>query len=276
VCVASLVVLLATVVDCTNCKLGYELAAIVCSIISFVLTFLLVALSFGDPSMVKVVSRVVSVMLAVLWTVCACVITFKAPFNEAGNGYFASWSAVGLCYSFMAHHFKKIQVLLENHLLFWRGFASIVLLVQAIVDCAENRGNCEKHLRWGIACGTGGFFYVFIEILLMKQRYFFRVVMAAFNLFWWIAGVTLLTFEGAYSIVGNGYLSVWMGVTLSFLRMLQLSKEPEEDMEPETQKDDPPVIRDRELDFSFEDKELSPASSDSINSCPPKTFQGLE
>eukprot|EP00980_Cylindrotheca_fusiformis_P008925 scaffold1901_cov126-Cylindrotheca_fusiformis.AAC.1 len=40
--------------------------------------------------------------LALLWVVEAALVTFRGPFNQTGNGYFASWGAAFLCIAMAA------------------------------------------------------------------------------------------------------------------------------------------------------------------------------
>ena len=47
----------------------------------------------GNP-LSKMINLVLMVCLSLLWLVAACLVTFRGPFTETGNGYFSVWAAM--------------------------------------------------------------------------------------------------------------------------------------------------------------------------------------
>mmetsp|Transcript_17870 Transcript_17870/g.49560 ORF Transcript_17870/g.49560 Transcript_17870/m.49560 type:complete len:338 (-) Transcript_17870:404-1417(-) len=58
----------------------------------------LVILNVGDTtSTVGPMKLPILVILSILWVVMASLVTFRGPFKDTGNGYFAAWAGAGMC-----------------------------------------------------------------------------------------------------------------------------------------------------------------------------------
>lgn len=64
------------------------------------LAFCILAISFRD--MVASFMFYILMALALLWVIEAALVTFRGPFDQTGNGYFASWGAAFLCIAMAA------------------------------------------------------------------------------------------------------------------------------------------------------------------------------
>jgi O-antigen ligase len=67
---------------------------------SLTLAFCILAISYRE--MIGSNMFYILMALALLWVVEASLVTFRGPFFQTGNGYFASWGAAFLCIAMAA------------------------------------------------------------------------------------------------------------------------------------------------------------------------------
>lgn len=92
---ASLIYVIAASIVCddNNCRSYYGYAVAV-GVVSLIITLLMLILRFTKrDSMAEKAHRFVSLFLCLWWLIGAAIGTFKSPFTEVGNGYFAAWAA---------------------------------------------------------------------------------------------------------------------------------------------------------------------------------------
>ena len=92
---ASLILTVATVADCIedesescSSETGFGL------VVGTVSVFFVVLMFFIAERLNNTVQSALYGLLVVLWIIVACVLTIVGPFEELGNGYFASWAGL--------------------------------------------------------------------------------------------------------------------------------------------------------------------------------------
>lgn len=221
---------------------SYEAYAVACGTVSAVASAaLLAAKHYGRLEAVRLPA---SVFLLLWWIAGAGVMTFERPFHTTGslsNGYFASWTAALSAYLLALHSVPVVRWLRERQ----RGLmnlpnddalshsatevsvalaASVVLLVQASVDCSDAGDGCGAKLHWAIACSVVS--VVACAVALLAAGYRARdlalrrvrlpitghaQIFAVMFLVWWTFGWGVLTFAGPYTTPHNGFFACWAG-----------------------------------------------------------------
>lgn len=172
------------------------------------------------PSLASPATPVVALFLLVWWAVAAGYLTFKRPFKDTGNGYFASWLAFGTSVSFAFGSVSYVKSAIERmHESSIRGgkqrqmvafvlVASIVQLIAASIEMDADSESKKHQKGWVVACGT-------ISIVLCSVFLFVRPLSPFLNFFgiflaiWWGVGVGVGTFDAPFKNTGNGYFASW-------------------------------------------------------------------
>eukprot|EP00298_Acanthocystis_sp_HF-20_P012972 c20144_g3_i1.p1 GENE.c20144_g3_i1~~c20144_g3_i1.p1 ORF type:complete len:298 (+),score=118.02 c20144_g3_i1:23-895(+) len=165
--------------------------------------------------------QIFAVFSAVLWTIGACVSTFRSPFTATGNGYFASWVAFAA-----SLYYVHLTVPLFNKILFFltqkaqsqstdRKLAMIILLSSSIelvasATVCDQMGSCTHQYGWAVAIGAISIFFSLLFIALHKVVARFSYLFPIILVLLWIPGAGVLTFDAPFVVTGNGYFSAWV------------------------------------------------------------------
>jgi len=225
ICACSLIILIQAAVECTKehsksceAEYGWTVAA---GLISFLLSILSLIWHGFSPSTYKTAQPFFAIFFVVWWIFGTGVSTFKAPFNETGNGYFAAWACfitafllagssiqrVGRCLGSAAQVIAgSIEAQLEMGIL----AASVVLIFAVAVEASyETATGAEV---WGVICGLVSTFLIIAHKMLRsccEQCTFKPWIIGALLSFWWLCGVAALTFDEPFESGGNGYFACW-------------------------------------------------------------------
>eukprot|EP01063_Lacrimia_lanifica_P022820 TRINITY_DN30336_c0_g1_i1.p1 TRINITY_DN30336_c0_g1~~TRINITY_DN30336_c0_g1_i1.p1 ORF type:complete len:299 (+),score=88.88 TRINITY_DN30336_c0_g1_i1:54-950(+) len=226
--VASLLVLIAAATVCdehsTHCEdqLGW---AVACSAISlvFCLVYLILWYVKGKVDWIPDgMPQMVCVVFWTLWWACgAGVLTFDLPFQIPGNGYFGAWAAFLICATSCYNMFPQAQQ--AKGILGQAGdeqlyilFASIVLLIQASIDC-DRRHKCKDEDLWAVLCAVFTFIIAIVNIFASSKLppLVAGTIMPLLQLAFWASGWGVLTYRRPYIGVGNGYFACLLGFLFS-------------------------------------------------------------
>lgn len=95
---SSLVVIIATITPIKDGKDKNEAVyAMVLACFSFAFVLLALGMDQKGRGMPGIGYFGALAILAICWVICACLVTFRGPFETTGNGYFASWAAAATC-----------------------------------------------------------------------------------------------------------------------------------------------------------------------------------
>jgi len=150
----------------------------------------------------------------------ACITTHETgPFNEPGNGYFASWG-LAVCSAIAADppgslqrtHFNTTLNMIASGLVF-----IISLLPEIIYDS-------DFKVEVYVAISTSGFSTVVASVILLlncctwntrTKRSCSASIFLTFVAFLWIVTAGMVTMRGPFTNTGNGYFSAWFSVVMS-------------------------------------------------------------
>lgn len=176
----------------------------------------------SDPRLRNKISvlDLVSSVLFFWWGFGAFFLTFKGPFINTSNGYFAAWG--GLCatimwinlgYSEFGEDGSRMIQKLEG-----RNRALISLLASSVVVLlASIRYVRRPEGAWGLSCGAVSIVVAAILLAVDREKIVktLRRVICVFLGLLWLAGASILTFYGPFKFTGNGYFGSWLGVLSS-------------------------------------------------------------
>mmetsp|Transcript_24627 Transcript_24627/g.53105 ORF Transcript_24627/g.53105 Transcript_24627/m.53105 type:complete len:269 (-) Transcript_24627:304-1110(-) len=224
--VASLVLMFACIGIWTSSfpELAYALSV---SVISLATCLIIQTGEFVKPGLLEKVEKPVSLFLFFWWAIGTGVITFKAPFIEASNGYFAAWAGL----IFTAHWALNIDTSKFTEL--DKGRKTLVLFGAAgaveMFACIPFLTSFTGQAAWGLSAGLitlivcGVLFKMFEDIngqMLKVSAIIMFIIWAA------VAGVT--TFDGPFLTAGNGYFASWGGfMTSAFFLNYVITREDE-------------------------------------------------
>ncbi|KAL9189970.1 hypothetical protein ACHAXT_009645 [Thalassiosira profunda] len=93
---SSLVLIVATIRPVRDgINKGEAIYAMVLGCITFVFILVAISMEKKEKAMHPMVYFASLAILAICWILEACFVTFRGPFTETGNGYFASWAGAG-------------------------------------------------------------------------------------------------------------------------------------------------------------------------------------
>lgn len=205
-------------------ELAYALSV---SVISLMTCLIIQTGEYVKPGLLEKVEKPVSLFLFFWWAIGTGVITFKAPFLVAGNGYFSAWAGL----IFTAHwalnidtsKFTELDTGRKTLVLF--GAAAAVEMFACIPFFTSYTGQAA----WGFTAGLitlivcGVLFKTFEDANPQMLK-----VSAIIMFIVWAAVAGVVTFDGPFLMAGNGYFASWGGfVTSTFFLNYVISREDE-------------------------------------------------
>jgi len=206
-----------------ECNKSY-MFAIVVGAVSLGLNALFGGGLYFSPDMFKPYIPYHAIVMVLLWGFGVAVCTFDKPFNDTGNGYFATWGAAVISVYFAQISFSKFNAILgkafTNALsgtLERRVMMMVMILSYVFAFASVTNGlypGFTKQEKWGFACGlTSGGLITFY----MLFKAFTNMVHGKMIIKWisyvlvalWLFGVGVCTFEAPFTTTGNGYFTAW-------------------------------------------------------------------
>lgn len=163
----------------------------------------------------------------------ACFMTFgQGPFDETGNGYFASWalsvfSAMILGVSNIPGQVRQITAGMNE--MIGLGACAIVVLIALMTDFKEWGYYARGEMVFAIITSiltilaVSNFAYARLKGIESIKEFEFPSL-AVFACFWIIASC-LTTFRGPFLVTSNGYFASWGGTILAVKAAISSKKE---------------------------------------------------
>jgi hypothetical protein len=168
-------------------------------------------------------AMVIFIFLTLLWSVATSVMTFRTPFHEEGNGYFACFVALLTSWFATMEFMPAVKEYFEK---FARGgsflipllfIASGTVLIQSALKCSNvdyfPEADCLSQRGWIQACPVIAFC---LSLLLLIPPVGRRIAphfkyLACFLYVNWAAGAYVGTFVGPYTspMEADGYFGCW-------------------------------------------------------------------
>jgi len=228
--VASVVVLAQASQDCVNedaCE-SWSLYLVVVGVVSTLVSLSLVlaiSCQHGEKNTATKLMPYFSVFLTVWWGVAVASCTFDGPFENTGNGYFATWISLFLSIYICQITISKFATAIKsfndigNPQQRVMGMIMILSLAEAyscllqMNEKSESTGEkASPQEEWGLACGLISASMIIIFLFLESRV---RVLngqpglLAYFLIPWWLFGAGVLTFDEPFTATGNGYFCAW-------------------------------------------------------------------
>jgi len=164
-------------------------------------------------------SHIVGSLFMLAWWAAGCGVgTFERPFTLPSNGYFSAWIAfiASAIYAVNNVEFLKMRadstkgLGSESFCLLVLFVSNVMFLTAAGIACDSS--NCTDYVAYAVSVGAVG---LLICIIFYAQSYLnnlfgYGKFVAGFNALWWGFGASITTFEGPFTLVGNGYFAAWI------------------------------------------------------------------
>lgn len=211
----------AALVDNCSGRNGYAIAA---GVVSGAVCLIYVALNrFGFVKHGGQVATLLSAFLAGWWFFATCVGTFKGPFTVPSNGFIAEWFCMLASFYLVYLNVPRVKAFVDGledigdeiKIVYAIAFASFVVMIAGSIAC-DDAQDCKDEIAFSVACPVISLL-VTAAVIFMGQN--ISKEMNASCLFflaiWWFIGISVLTFEQPFVIVGNGFAGTWAGFVLS-------------------------------------------------------------
>jgi len=208
-------------IDCED-EYGYAVAVGCVSLILCLCYFLSV---YFKPDIIQTFTQFLSLFLMLWWGVGTVVLTFDAPFDTTGNGYFACWGAalLSILYCQLAvEKFKTFGASMssafsgteERKVLSLIMILSYVEAFAALLTWDEGIVKQSRQETWAFACGivAGGLATIYLLLKTMRPNMVGPKILRYFSWFlvpWWMFGAGVATFDQPFPTTGNGYFCAW-------------------------------------------------------------------
>jgi len=239
ICACSFVVLCQAAVECNlsysdNCSdvYGYTVAV---GVVSFAISVMAILWIYCGPSSFAQFSPVVAIFFLSWWGLGTAICTFKEPFSDSGNGYFAAWGAFIASFimagavserlrTFLGTNIERVVAgSIESKLSMGIAAASVVLLAAVAVEATDYDHPTGQEL-WGVICAFTSCIFILIHTMMRIpcQRYTLPPsIFGAILAIWWLPGVAVLTFDAPFKTSSNGYFAAWIAFIFSMWLSLE-------------------------------------------------------
>jgi len=208
-----------------SCKQEYGFA-VAAGAIGVFFSFVMFLLNFSTFRGVRTFMQFFAVLLALTWTAGAGILTFRNPFVQLGNGYFASWLAFGASYYLVfvtvpfigervAYLTNRETGAYSDHRNAFAILASSVVEITVASLLCRDSGDCRRVNAWAVSAGAISAFVTLIFLMSYRGISEARVFISFFLLLLWIPGCGILTFWTPFTGLGNGYFSSWLAFLFS-------------------------------------------------------------
>ena len=169
-----------------------------------------------------------------LWNfIGTCVLTFDAPFLIVGNGWVAAWAMVGFSFLILGLHSDAVVETIEH----W-GYSSSILMGASVIQLAaviprftDDIPGQQGQLVYSLLMCVATIAFVIVVGFSHQSSSStssptqglatYEVVAFAILAFLWLLLACLVTFQGPFQAVGNGWFSAWAGFLCTILLLVR-------------------------------------------------------
>ncbi|EED93862.1 predicted protein [Thalassiosira pseudonana CCMP1335] len=181
------------------------------------------------------IEKICSVFLLIWWLIGTGIITFRGPFVETSNGWFAAWggllATIRWSVGIKSSYFREQRTEGLKYLKYLQ-FLSFILIFASIPPLRQKWENWGG-AGFGIAAGA----LTLVGTLYLTQLYddisrdvMKLTVLMLFLLWACVAGVC--TFHGPFLSTNNGYFACWLGCLCTLkLGVIEIAKRDEEEIQ---------------------------------------------
>jgi uncharacterized membrane protein len=180
-------------------------------------------------------SQLFSLFLTIWWSFGTAVLTFFGPFTQTSNAYFAIWacaiaSLLSLASSFtrVSNAFMGASSVREDPI--GKYMAGLAISSFVVMFCSF------EWVRYGNSSGTFALIAGIVSTCLALLFYYLNTkkkfggklrqfAAVAFTLLWCVS-VCVLTFNGPFTVTGNGFFAVWAATVCSLGLSYQVGSPP--------------------------------------------------
>jgi len=151
----------------------------------------------------------IAAFLVIWWAVAAAILTFVGPFVFLGNAYFALWA--GLIASLV--WFELVSGVDATPRVFGPALALLLCSATLLYACLSKYDVSQPEVAWGVTLGAIS--TAFSALLCLAGHSLsvdIRRALALLLVLLWIPGAGVLTFDGPFTVAGNGYFASWLGL----------------------------------------------------------------
>lgn len=226
--IASIVLLIATTAHYGGNLGSYGGYVVSVSSIAMIVSFVgLLMLKYAEDQYAKV-CKPMNTALFVWCLIGACFVTFRGPFAETGNGYFATWAVVFGCALAIGMDAKAMCSEVKGLGSAMGLLASSVVVIIATITPIKNSFFFKGEAVYALVLSCITVSYLVAAIALeRKDKSLPQTVQAAFMAVLavcWIIAACLVTFRGPFTVTGNGYFASWAGAVTSCLAAFAAKK----------------------------------------------------
>ncbi|KAG1662638.1 hypothetical protein FOA52_009623 [Chlamydomonas sp. UWO 241] len=90
--------------------------------------------------------------------------------------------------------------------------SSLIVIIASSIECTDTK-DCTGVKGWAVGASSVSlgfcFFYLIAAFFMESACETIAPYLATFLLVWWFPGAFILTFNGPFKMVGNGYFGSW-------------------------------------------------------------------
>lgn len=193
---------------------GYSGYAISVSCVAIALSSIGLALTRFTQDKPTRLGKLMNVLNFVYSFIGACFLTFKEPFDQTSNGYFAAWTIVYGCAMVMGMTSTEFGSAIKGlGAVMGLMASSLVVIVATITPIREEMNNSDVFYALVLSCVTLAFILIILGLNKMGNHMPHMISFLAFTILaiCWIIMACLVTFRGPFEVTGNGYFASWAG-----------------------------------------------------------------